>query len=84
MLALTSPWDWTEIIEGTIVSLLFVLAPVLWRVEKHHRELRAHAQHQSMLAEEQHYAVHHPGQLHPRVQARLDRGEDHTPTLETA
>jgi hypothetical protein len=49
--------------------------------KQRHRELLEHAQHQTMLAEEQHYLAHHAGRLHPRVQARLDRDEDRTPTL---
>jgi hypothetical protein len=86
-------WNWYEVAEGAVTSLIFILAPVLWRMEKHHKEhvavaeehhaeLLGHAKHQTMLAEETHYAAHHAGKVHPRVQARLDRGEARTPTLE--
>jgi hypothetical protein len=87
-------WNWYEIWEGltsgSVTELVIVLVPLVWLGLKHvvrpaierHAEILAHAKHQTMLAEETHYAAHHPGQLHPRVQARLERGEDHTPTLE--
>ena len=49
-LALTSPWNWTEVSEGVTVSLLFVLGPILWRVEKHHRaSQRRHDEHDEHL-----------------------------------
>lgn len=38
-MAMWTAWDWTEISEGILVSVLFVLMPVLWRVEKHMRHV---------------------------------------------
>jgi methionine salvage enolase-phosphatase E1 len=38
-------WNWTEVGESTVVSIAFVLAPLLWRVEKHRRQsVRQHAE----------------------------------------
>jgi hypothetical protein len=44
------------------------------------QRIHAHARHQTMLAEEMHHRLEH-GEPHPRVQARIERGE-HTPTME--
>lgn len=45
-------WNWTEVLEGTFVSLLFVLAPILWRVEKHHRtSQQRHDEHDAHFKE---------------------------------
>lgn len=41
MIALFSPWNWTEVSEGIVVSLAFVLGPLLWRLEKHHKQTMA-------------------------------------------
>jgi len=81
-----------EAIVGTTVDVVVsaVFAVVLaWLGHHHlvlparrrHAELRAHAIHQTQLVEETHYLAHR-GEPHPRVQERLDRGEDHTPALE--
>ena len=53
MLALVStPWDLTEIIEGTVVSLSFILAPLGWRMEIHARAARRQreAHHAEVMA----------------------------------
>lgn len=73
-------WNWYEVAEGIFVSLLFILLPLLWRIESHHLELRRHAEHQTMLAEEQHYQAVHDAP-HPRVLARERAGEAKTPEL---
>jgi hypothetical protein len=36
-----SAWDWTEVTEGIVVSLVFVLLPILWRMERHHKQTMA-------------------------------------------
>lgn len=49
-MALVSTWNWTEVAEGSVVSLVFVLLPLLWRVEKHHKAaMRAHDRHAKHL-----------------------------------
>lgn len=73
-------WNWYEVLEGASVSLVFILIPLLWRIERHHGELVRHAQRQTMLAEENHYLAHH-GKPHPRVQARVQHGQDQTPVF---
>lgn len=48
VIAVATPWDWTEVIEGIAVSLAVVLAPILWRVEKHRKTAeRHHAEQQT-------------------------------------
>lgn len=53
MIAATTPWNWTEVAEGTTVSVIFLLIPVLWKMrvhanraqaqrERHHAELLEH------------------------------------------
>jgi hypothetical protein len=49
-----SEWDWSEVIEGITVSVLFIAAPVIWRLEKHHR--RAEERHTEVMAA--HKATH--------------------------
>lgn len=75
-------WNWYEIVEGAVVSLAFVVVPLLWRIERHHKELRRHAEHQTLLAEETHY-MQHTGEPHPRVKERLRRTGTHTPERAT-
>lgn len=77
-----------EALIGAIVNLAVagLLAGLARRhivkpARRRHAELRAHAIHQTQLVEETHYLAHR-GEPHPRVQERLDRGEDHTPALE--
>lgn len=49
-----TPWDWTEVGEGIFVALLFIVAPLGWRAEKHHKaNERRHAE-----AMEAHRKVH--------------------------
>jgi hypothetical protein len=53
MIAIVTPFDWTEIIEGIIVSVLFILIPVVWRLEKHHNQAMAqHEKHHGELMRE--------------------------------
>lgn len=52
-------WNWTEVLEGTFVSLIFVVIPLLIRIEKHnnsakvrHKEVMdAHKDHEKHLKE---------------------------------
>lgn len=39
--AVITPFNWTEVAEGMLVSLIFVLAPLAWRLEKHHKQTMA-------------------------------------------
>ena len=53
MIALVAtPLDLTEVIEGAVVSLLFILIPVGWRMEVHARAARRrHAEVMAVHAE---------------------------------
>jgi peptidoglycan/LPS O-acetylase OafA/YrhL len=72
-----------EVLVGFFAGVGVTLA-LAWlghhHVVKPLRRLHAHALHQTMLAEETHH-FQHTGLPHPRVQARLDRGDSHTPSL---
>jgi hypothetical protein len=48
VIALISQWNWTEVAEGTTVSVIFLLIPVLWR-------MRVHA-NRAMAQREEHHA----------------------------
>ena len=41
MIAILTAFNWTEVLEGMLVSLVFVLIPLLWRLEKHHKQTMA-------------------------------------------
>jgi predicted outer membrane lipoprotein len=51
VIAAISSWDWTEIAEGILVSIAFVLIPVLWHAENRHRkrEREAERRHQEQM-----------------------------------
>ena len=62
MIGVFTELNWTEIIEGAGVSLIFVLVPLGWRMEVHAR--RAKAQR------EQHHAE--VMEAHRKIQAHLE------------
>lgn len=47
-----SSWNWTEVVEGACVSLLFVVVPIGWRLEQHARRARVQreAHHDEAMA----------------------------------
>lgn len=60
-------WHWYEIAEGAVTSLLFILLPVMWRMEQHHRKLRAHSEWMAQGMAELHEKVdgRPPSRQHP-------------------